>query len=136
MVKRSPAMTTWFNLMAVAGGGAVGSVARYLVTLAAMWVPGGSSFWGTTIANLVGCAAIGGLIEYTSVEGVMAERMRLALQVGFLGGLTTFSTFSAESASLALDSRVPASALYVAANLIGGWIVLIGAAEVVKGWNG
>ncbi|TWU57043.1 putative fluoride ion transporter CrcB [Rubripirellula tenax] len=128
-------MTTWFNLIAIAGGGALGSVARYLITLAAIAVPGGSSMIGTTIANVLGCAAIGGLIEYTAVEGMMAERVRLALQVGFLGGLTTFSTFSSESASLAIDGRLTASTAYVAANMVLGWIVLIGAAEMVKGWN-
>ncbi|QDT07878.1 Putative fluoride ion transporter CrcB [Rubripirellula lacrimiformis] len=122
-------------MTAVAAGGALGSVARYLITLAAIAVPGGSSMLGTTIANVLGCALIGGLIEYTTVEGMVAERMRLALQTGFLGGLTTFSTFSAESASLGLDGRWALSGLYLSANLLLGWTALIGAAGIVRGWN-
>lgn len=129
-------MTTWLNLIAIAGGGALGSVARYLITLAAIAVPGGSSMIGTTVANVLGCAAIGGLIEYAAVEGAMGERLRLALQVGFLGGLTTFSTFAAESASLVTDGRTGWATTYIAANFLLGWAVLIAAAETVKGWNG
>lgn len=129
-------MTTWFNIIAIAGGGALGSVARYLITLAAIAIPGGSSMLGTTIANVVGCAAIGGLIEYAAVDGAMNDRLRLALQVGFLGGLTTFSTFAAESSSLALDGRSAWAGVYVAANFLIGLAVLIAAATWVKGWNG
>lgn len=128
-------MTTWLNLIAIAGGGAIGSVLRYLITLAAIAIPGGSSMLGTTIANVIGCAALGGLIEYMAGGGAIDERVRLALQVGFLGSLTTFSTFSSESLSLMLDHRYVISGLYMAANIVVGWIVLVGTAEFVKGWN-
>ncbi|MGB7328838.1 MAG: CrcB family protein [Rubripirellula sp.] len=128
-------MTTWINLIAIAGGGALGSVSRYLITLVAIAIPGGSSMLGTTIANVIGCAALGGLIEYSAGEAILDERLRLALQVGFLGSLTTFSTFQSESASLAMDQRWLLAGLYLAANMLLGWTVLIGAAAVVKGWN-
>lgn len=59
--------------------------------------------------------------------------MRLAIQVGFLGGLTTFSTFAAESASLAGGGRMPMASFYVAANLLFGWAALVTAATIVKG---
>lgn len=91
---------------------------------------------GTTVANVIGCAAIGGLIEYAAVDGAMGERMRLAIQVGFLGGLTTFSTFAAESSSLVFDGRLAWAGVYMAANFLLGWVVLIAAAGWVKGWAG
>lgn len=127
-------MTTWLNLLAVAAGGAFGSVSRYLITLASAAVPGGASMLGTTIANVLGCAAIGALAVYVEMDGAINERMSLALRVGFLGGLTTFSTFAAESSGLAIDGRWATGGLYVAANLFIGWAVLIGAAGVMKAW--
>ncbi len=127
-------MTTWLNLAAVAVGGGLGSVCRYLLTLASAAVPGGSGMLGTTIANVLGCAAIGALLAYGAVEGNLSERLALAIRVGFLGGLTTFSTFAAESAGLAGDGRWLGSGLYVAANLFIGWAALIVSSTVVKGW--
>lgn len=126
-------MTTWFNLLAVAGGGALGSVARYLITLSSAALPGGSSMLGTTIVNVLGCAAIGALSQYTLADGILSERLRLALQVGFLGGLTTFSTLAAESSGLAASGRVPMAGLYVGANLLLGWAALAIAGGMVKG---
>lgn len=127
-------MTTWLNLLAVAIGGGLGSVCRYLLTLAAAALPGGSSMLGTTIANVVGCAAIGALLAYGAVDDNLSERSALAIRVGFLGGLTTFSTFAAESAGLAGEGRLLGSGLYVAANLFVGWMVLVFASSLVKGW--
>ncbi len=126
-------MTTWFNLFAVAGGGALGSVARYLVTVGSASIPGGSTMLGTTIVNVLGCAAIGAFSQYTLADGLVSERLRLAIQVGFLGGLTTFSTFAAESSGMASSGRVPMASLYVAANLMLGWAALMIAATAVKG---
>ena len=128
-------MATWLNLLAVACGGAVGSLLRYLITLLAIAIPGGSSLWGTTVANVLGCAALGGLIQYTAAEQGIDERLQLAIQVGLLGGLTTFSTFAAESAQLATAGRLPLASLYMAANLLLGWAALVGAAEGVKAWS-
>ena len=88
---------------------------------------------GTTIANVLGCAALGAFAQYTQTEGLVSERMRLAIQVGFLGGLTTFSTFAAESATLAGSGRIPMASFYVAANLLFGWAALVTAAAIVKG---
>ena len=127
-------MTTWLNLMAVAVGGALGSVARYLVTTAAAWLPGGSSMLGTTTVNVIGCAALGAFVEFSLGEESVPERVRLAVQVGFLGGLTTFSTFAGESTLLAASGRWLPSAIYVLANLMLGWIALVASASVVKSW--
>lgn len=127
-------MATWLNLAAIGMAGAVGSLSRYLITLAAAAVPGGSTLWGTVIANLLGCAAIGALSEYGLADDGISERLNLAIRVGFLGGLTTFSTFAAESTALAVGDRWGAATLYVAANLLIGWAVLLAAASAVRGW--
>lgn len=127
-------MTTWLNLLAVAFGGALGSVARYLITVVSVSIPGGSTMLGTTVANVLGCAAIGAFAEYTIVQDFVSERWQLAIRVGLLGGLTTFSTFSFESVALAEGGRWTVSGLYVGSNLILGWIALLAASWIVKGW--
>lgn len=127
-------MTTWLNIAAVAIGGGLGSVCRYALTLASAAIPGGSGMLGTTIANVLGCAAIGALLAYGAVDGNLSERAALAIRVGFLGGLTTFSSFAAESAGLVGDGRWLGSGLYVAANLFIGWTALFLASTIVKGW--
>lgn len=127
-------MTSWFNLAAVAVAGALGSVLRYLITIGLAALPNGNSLLGTTVANVLGCAAIGALLAYGAVEGNLSERTALAIRVGFLGGLTTFSSFAAESAMLAGDARWASSAVYVAANLFIGWGALMLTSTIVKGW--
>ena len=127
-------MTTWLNLLAVATGGAVGSVCRYLITVASIAIPGGSTLLGTTLVNVVGCAAIGGFAEVVLVTNSVSERTQLPIRVGFLGGLTTFSTFAGESAALADEGRWFACGVYVAVNLLLGWAALVLTAMLVKGW--
>lgn len=127
-------MTTWLNLLTVATGGAVGSVCRYLITVASIAIPGGSTLLGTTLVNVVGCAAIGGFAEVVLVTNSVSERTQLLIRVGFLGGLTTFSTFAGESAALADEGRWFACGLYVAVNLLLGWAALVLTAMLVKGW--
>ena len=139
-MKTADVMTTWLNLVAIGLGGAAGSVCRYLVTVAAAAVSGGSTFWGTTLVNVLGCAALGALAEYVRVtqdsliDSVISARATLAIRFGFLGALTTFSAFAAELFVLADTGRWFAAGLYVAGNFLIGLLALIVAAMFVKGW--
>ena len=89
---------------------------------------------GTTVSNVLGCGLIGALIAYGAVDNNLSERMALAIRVGFLGGLTTFSTFAAESAGLTTEGRWLVSGLYVTANLFLGWGALFLGSSLVRGW--
>ena len=101
-------------LLLVALGGALGSVARYLVSLAAMSMLGAGFPWGTLAVNLAGSAAIG----LAAGAGLGSGAWLLAV-TGFLGGFTTFSAFSLDAA--ALYQRSPAGALlYVCASIVLG----------------
>jgi CrcB protein len=89
------------RLALVALGGALGSVLRYLVAMAAVaWV--GPTFpWGTLVVNLVGSFVIG-LVQSLAVESLaISEEARLFLATGVMGGLTTYSAFSYETVRLA-----------------------------------
>ena len=85
-------------------GGFVGSVLRYLVSLAfAGWL--GSPFpFATFAVNIAGCFVIGILFGLSERAGVLSPELRALLMVGFCGGFTTFSAFSVESVAL-IESR-------------------------------
>ncbi|WP_182864706.1 fluoride efflux transporter FluC [Rhodopirellula sp. JC639] len=127
-------MTSWLNLAAIALGGAGGSLCRYGVTLLAAALPGGSTMLGTTLANVIGCGLLGALSSLAPADSESIGRLMLALRVGFLGSLTTFSTFAAESSMLAGEGRWGASGAYVLANLGLGYLTLILAGSLVRGW--
>ena len=113
--------------LAVAAGGSLGSLGRY-----------GLSLWGATLnsripygtlaANALGCLAMGAVMQVVIVRASLPEAWRLFLAVGLLGGLTTFSTFSHESVTLARQGHTGTAALYVCGSLVIG---LVGA---VLGW--
>jgi CrcB protein len=89
------------RLALVALGGALGSVLRYLVTMAAVTWMGPTFPWGTLAVNLIGSFLIG-LVQSLAVESlVISEEARLFLATGVMGGLTTYSAFSYETVRLA-----------------------------------
>ena len=82
-------------ILLVAAGGALGSVLRYAVSVLMVASLGAGFPWGTLAVNVLGSAAIGALAGL-GVEG----GWRLLLVTGLLGGFTTFSAFSLETALL------------------------------------
>ena len=88
------------RVVLVALGGAVGSVMRYLTTLlATRWL--GTEFpWGTLAVNIVGSFLIGVIHELGSEAIRLSPEARLFLATGVMGGLTTYSAFSYETARL------------------------------------
>ena len=113
------------NWLLVALGGAAGCVARYATALAFFRPGEPPAFpWATLVANLLGCLLIGYL------NGVLADRrpeLRVLLMVGFLGGYTTFSTFSLETASyLRGGMYLRAVAYLILSNAIGIALVFAG----------
>lgn len=74
---------------------------------------------GTLAANIGGGYAIGLAVAFFSAHASIAPEWRLACITGFLGALTTFSTFSAESVELMLAGRYGAAAIHSGAHLFG-----------------
>jgi CrcB protein len=106
------------GLAAVAVGAVLGAWARWGLTA---WLnPSTPNLpLGTLAANLAGGYVIGVLVAFFSANTAIAAEWRLASITGFLGALTTFSTFSAESVELMLSGRYGAAALHSATHLFG-----------------
>ena len=84
-----------------AGGG----LTRYYLSGWVYSLLGRSFPYGTFVVNIIGAYLIGLIMELGLRSTVISDTLRLGLTIGFLGGLTTFSTFSFETFSLLEDGR-------------------------------
>ncbi len=115
------------NLLAVAGGGALGSLLRHLVFLLVQRPSAGAGFpYGTLAANLLGCLGIG-FLWYLVIDSRLQQEWRLFLFTGILGGFTTFSTFARETTDLFRIGEWKSAVLYVSiSNILGIMLVFAG----------
>jgi fluoride exporter len=120
------------NILLVALGGAVGSVARYLVGVATLRQFGSNFPWGTLTVNIVGSFAIGVFIELIARKLNASPEMRLLLVTGFLGGFTTFSAFSLDAIYLFERGELVTSGIYVAASIILSLIAVFAGLALVR----
>ena len=113
-------------LLLVMIGGAIGAGFRFHIGGIALRNLGPGFPWGTWIVNLVGGLMMGVLAgalakEFSPVEG---EPLRLFLGVGVLGGFTTFSAFSLESANMLLRGDAVQAAAYAVSSVVGSVLML------------
>ena len=90
---------TFLRILSVAAGGAVGAVARYVVSHAIAVATRSPFPWGTFVVNAIGAFLIG-VFMVGSTRLVHHPEAQALLVTGFLGALTTFSTFSLETVIL------------------------------------
>lgn len=110
-----------FAVIAICIGASAGALARWGLGL---WLsPGGVIPWGTLAANLIGGYLVGVCVAVFQVMPQLDPVWRLALVTGFLGGLTTFSSFSAEVVTMLLQQRY-ALALGTASVHVAGSLLL------------
>src|SRR6516225_7417342 len=108
----------WNGVIAVGGGAAVGAWLRWGLGEALNPVFPTLPL-GTLAANLIGGLLMGIAMEMLGRHAVLAPEVRLLVTTGFLGGLTTFSTFSAEVVTLLLRKEYFWGALTIAAHVVG-----------------
>ena len=98
---------TW---IAVALGGALGSIARHAVNHTVARLVGQPSALSTAVVNIVGCAVIGALAGMIAAGSLrMSPQLRTFVFVGVLGGFTTFSSFGLDTLTLVHDGRTTAA---------------------------
>jgi len=105
------------TFIALVAGGGLGSLARYLVTLA--FRGRGGLPWAVFTVNVV-ASALGGTIIGLFVAGHVSSDLRLILVTGVAGGLSTFSTWSVETVQLYLEGKWRKAGANVILNLVVG----------------
>jgi CrcB protein len=106
------------HFVLVAVGGAIGASLRHLVGLVTLKLFGPSFPWGTLTVNIVGSFAMGILVELIAVKFGASAGLRLFLMTGLLGGFTTFSSFSLDTAVMWERGQAAIAAGYVAGSVI------------------
>jgi fluoride exporter len=118
--RRAKLMTSPLTWLAVAAGGALGSLARFWMT-GAMAVLTGTRFpYGTLLINVLGSFVIGVVasITLTPTRMGMHPDVRIFLMVGICGGFTTFSAFSLQTLELLQTGAIVPAAFYVAGSVV------------------
>lgn len=113
-----------YNIIAVFVGGGLGAVLRFLVSCLAKALFQ-MSILGTLTVNLLGCFIMGYVFGLTLDKlQTVSPFLKLFITVGFLGGLTTFSTFSLEGFELIKSGKYGIALMYVIGSCILGLLLV------------
>jgi len=113
------------QVVAISLGASLGALLRWQLGL---WLNQGTALlpWGTLMANWVGAWLIGVAVVFFQSQTQLDPAWRLALVTGFLGALTTFSTFSAEVVSMLQQGRwllaLGSASLHLLGSLLLTWV--------------
>jgi CrcB protein len=116
------------QIVAIALGGALGSVGRFLLAGLVSRQMGANFPWGTLAVNVIGGLVMGVLIELMAQTWSVSPAIRAFLTVGVLGGFTTFSAFSLETVLLLQRGELSSALAYIVASVVlsvgGVWLGL------------
>lgn len=118
-------------LSQVALGGALGSVARYLVVAVLTRLLGASFPWGVVVVNVAGSCAMGALIVWLEARGQM--RLSPLILTGFLGGFTTFSAFSLDAVQLWQNGGAQGAVIYILVSVMLSVGALLAGMTLMRG---
>ena len=112
-------------------GGGIGSATRYGTSVLAGKMFGASFPWGTLLVNLAGCFMIGISLALAEQTNLLQPALRLFFVTGFLGGLTTFSSYAMESV-VAMRGGMAQCLANIAVNNIAGIALVIAGIKLVE----
>lgn len=119
-------------IVAVAIGGSIGSVGRYLVGIASGKLLGLAFPWGTLIINVVGSFLIGVFVESFALKWNLSQVWRVFLTVGICGGFTTFSTFSLDAYLMIDRGELSAAMAYVIGSVVLSIVALFAGLQLIR----
>ena len=105
-------------ILAVAVGGALGAVLRYLVVIGMSNISFIGMPTGVLSCNILGSFLLGILISWSMKDPLISENLRIFLQVGILGAFTTFSTFALEVFNMTEKGDYTIAMIYVVLSVI------------------
>ena len=108
----------WTVVAAVAAGGAVGSAARYIVTVLVQRTFGTGFPWWTMSVNVIGSFIMGVIVTSIALRWSVGQVGQAFLMIGILGGFTTFSAFSLDVATLVERNATAAAGGYVLTSVV------------------
>jgi CrcB protein len=118
-------------VFAVGVGGGLGALARYYIAGAIQSVT--TAFpWGIFVVNVSGGLLMGLIVEASALKLNLSPDLRAFLTVGILGGYTTFSTFSLESALLLQKGEYAQAAAYVIGSVVLSILALFAGLWIVR----
>jgi CrcB protein len=117
-------------VIAICIGACIGALARW--QLGMLFNSGGVLPWGTLYANLIGGYLIGVSVAVFQALPDLDPVWRLLLITGFLGALTTFSSFSAEVVSMLMQSRIVLAMLTAGLHLAGSLLLTLAGIKTVQ----
>jgi CrcB protein len=113
-------------------GGGLGSVLRFSISSFVGRKIVGNFPWSTLSVNLIGAFLIGVIIEVLAQKYSSSTNLRYLLVTGFLGGFTTFSAFSLESAFMWIRGDYLLLACYILASVLGTISLVLMAMQITK----
>jgi fluoride exporter len=119
------------GILAVGIGAALGAWLRWILGIALNSVYPTVPL-GTLMANILGGYLIGISVEYFAQHAGLPPEARLLIITGFLGGLTTFSTFSAEAVTLLMRAQYGWASLLIGAHVAGSIVATVLGIMTVK----
>jgi CrcB protein len=125
------------NWIAIAIGGAIGAVSRYGIAQIVILINGANAApFATIMVNVIGSGLMGVIYGYLSAGGMLAETVRVFIMIGFLGALTTFSTFSMDIMAAIDRGQVVYAVIYAAVSVAGSILAFILAVLMMRAMSG
>jgi CrcB protein len=120
------------NYLIVFAGAGIGGAMRHGINVLAARIAGLDFPYGTLAINVLGSFAMGIIAEYFALKAGLPQHWRLFLTTGILGGFTTFSAFSLETALLYERNQLGAAAVYVIASVVLSVVGLFAGLALVR----
>ena len=117
-------------VLAVCIGACIGALARWQLSI---WLNTQEAFlpWGTLAANLIGGYLVGCCVAFFQTQPDLDPAWRLLLVTGFLGALTTFSSFSAEVVAMLSEGRMGLAMATAGLHLIGSLLMTLAGLKTI-----